>query len=135
MYCIQPISAIYPQIEFNTLKKHSDERGVFVEMLKTKNSGQFSCFKTFPGVTRGAIITIPKPKIFSNPGKTLFRFRELYSDNTLEIKTSDDIPEVVDTIPGYVHDITNIGNNELIVMLWANENFNHEKPDTFESKV
>ena len=68
-------------------------------------------------------------------GKALFRFRELYSDNTLEIKTSDDIPEVVDTIPGYVHDITNIGNNELIVMLWANENFNHEKPDTFESKV
>ena len=118
------------------LKKHSDERGVFVEMLKTKNSGQFSYFKAFPGVTRGGHYHHTKTeKFLVIQGKALFRFRELYSDNTLEIKTSDDIPEVVDTIPGYVHDITNIGNNELIVMLWANENFNHEKPDTFESKV
>jgi UDP-2-acetamido-2,6-beta-L-arabino-hexul-4-ose reductase len=52
-----------------------------------------------------------------------------------ELATSGDKPQVVDTIPGWVHDITNVGNDEMVVMLWANEVFDRERPDTVASKV
>jgi len=53
----------------------------------------------------------------------------------VELRTSGDTPQVVDTIPGWTHDITNIGSDEMVVILWANENFDREKPDTVASKV
>lgn len=119
-----------------TLPQHTDSRGVFVEMLKTPDSGQFSYFTAHPGVTRGGHYHHTKTeKFLVIKGQALFRFRHLLNDELVELRTSGSIPQVVDTIPGWAHDVTNVGNEELVVMLWANENFDRQKPDTIVSKV
>ena len=65
----------------------------------------------------------------------MFKFRHLVTGELVELHTRGDKPQVVDTIPGWAHDITNVGQDEMIVMLWANENFDRLKPDTVASKV
>lgn len=116
--------------------QHADTRGVFVEMLKTPDSGQFSYFTAYPGVTRGGHYHHTKTeKFLVIKGDALFRFRHLLSNELVEIRTNGNTPQVVDTIPGWKHDITNVGSDELVVMLWANETFDREKPDTVASKV
>lgn len=118
------------------VQQHADPRGVFVEILKTPDCGQFSYFTAHPGVTRGGHYHHTKTeKFIVIKGEALFRFRHLLTEELLELRTSGDKPEVVDTIPGWVHDITNIGNDEMVVMLWANENFDRERPDTVAIKV
>lgn len=116
--------------------QHADPRGVFVEMLKTPDSGQFSYFTAHPGITRGGHYHHTKTeKFLVIHGEALFRFRHLLTNELVELRTSGDTPQVVDTIPGWTHDITNVGGDEMVVMLWANENFDREKPDTVASKV
>lgn len=116
--------------------QHADLRGVFVEMLKTPDSGQFSYFTAYPGITRGGHYHHTKTeKFLVIKGEALFRFRHLLTNELVELRTSGGTPQVVDTIPGWAHDITNVGNDEMVVMLWANENFDREKPDTVASKV
>lgn len=116
--------------------QHADPRGVFVEMLKTPDSGQFCYFTTYPGITRGGHYHHTKTeKFLVIKGEALFRFRHLLTDELVELRTSGSNPQVVDTIPGWTHDITNVGNDEMVVMLWANENFDQEKPDTVARKV
>ena len=116
--------------------QHADPRGVFVEMLKTPDSGQFSYFTAYPGITRGGHYHHTKTeKFLVIKGEALFRFRHLLTNELVELRTSGDIPQVVDTIPGWTHDITNVGDYEMVVMLWANENFDRQKPDTVASKV
>ena len=61
--------------------------------------------------------------------------RQLLTGELFELTTSGEKPQVVDTIPGWVHDITNVGDDEMVVMLWANEVFDRERPDTVASKV
>lgn len=118
------------------LTGHSDARGVFVEMLKTHDSGQFSYFTAHPGVTRGGHYHHTKSeKFLVIKGQARFRFRSLQTDETCHIDTSGAVPHVVETIPGWSHDVTNIGTEELIVMLWANEVFDRTRPDTITSKV
>lgn len=126
-----------PHEKFSYLvPQHADPRGVFVEMLKTHDSGQFSYFTAHPGITRGGHYHHTKTeKFLVIKGKALFRFRHLLTDDLVELHTCGDTPQVVDTIPGWSHDITNVGNDEMIVMLWANENFDRNKPDTVASKV
>ena len=116
--------------------QHADPRGVFVEMLKTPDSGQFSYFTAHPGITRGGHYHHTKTeKFLVIKCEALFRFRHLLTNELVELRTSGDTPKVVDTIPGWTHDITNVGGDEMVVMLWANENFDREKPDTVASKV
>lgn len=118
------------------LPKHGDERGIFVEMLKTKDSGQFSFFTAHPGVTRGGHYHHTKTeKFLVIKGDARFGFRNILSDERYELTTSGDKPRVVETVPGWTHDITNIGKDEMVVMLWANEIFDRQKPDTIASKV
>jgi UDP-2-acetamido-2,6-beta-L-arabino-hexul-4-ose reductase len=115
---------------------HGDPRGVFVEMLKTPDSGQFSYFTAHPGITRGGHYHHSKTeKFLVIKGCAVFRFRHLLTGELFELATSGDKPQVVDTIPGWVHDITNVGVDEMVVMLWANEVFDRERPDTVASKV
>ncbi len=119
-----------------SLKQHSDERGNFVEMLKTQNSGQISFFTSHPGVTRGGHYHHTKTeKFLVIRGKARFRFRDLITNEIVEIITSESDPEIVDTIPGWAHNITNVGECQLIVMLWANENFDKNFPDTIKSEL
>lgn len=118
------------------LTKYGDARGVFVEMLKTPDSGQFSYFTAHPGITRGGHYHHTKTeKFLVIKGRARYRFRHLLTDETFEVDSHGDEPLVVDTIPGWAHDITNIGDDELVVMLWANENFDRQKPDTVASRV
>lgn len=123
------------QFSYN-LVKHEDPRGVFVEMLKTKDSGQFSFFTAHPGITRGGHYHHSKnEKFLVIKGKARFGFRHILTNEKYEIFTNGEHPEVVETVPGWTHDITNVGESEMIVMLWANEIFDRENPDTFACKV
>lgn len=116
--------------------QYADPRGVFVEMLKTPDCGQFSYFTAHPGITRGGHYHHTKTeKFLVIKGEALFRFRHLLSHDLVELRTSGTKPQVVDTIPGWAHDITNVGTDEMVVMLWANENFDRQRPDTVASKV
>lgn len=130
------ISYLTPQQFAYPLTKHADPRGEFVEMLKTQNSGQFSYFTAFPGVTRGGHYHHTKTeKFLVIRGTAKFGFRHIITNEQFEINTNGGVPQVVETVPGWTHDITNIGFEEMIVMLWANEIFDREKPDTITSKV
>jgi UDP-2-acetamido-2,6-beta-L-arabino-hexul-4-ose reductase len=118
------------------VQQHSDPRGVFVEMLKTPDSGQFSYFTAHPGITRGGHYHHTKTeKFLVIKGEALFRFRHLLTDELVELRISGTSPQVVDTIPGWSHDITNVGDDEMVVMLWANEVFDRTQPDTFPHPV
>lgn len=118
------------------LIKHSDDRGVFVEMLKTPDCGQFSYFTAHPGVTRGGHYHHTKSeKFLVIKGKARFGFRHVLTNVRYELFTSWDNPQIVETAPGWTHDITNIGDDEMVVMLWASELFDHDRPDTIPCKV
>lgn len=113
--------------------QHADHRGVFVEMLKTPDCGQFSFFTAYPGVTRGGHYHHSKTeKFLVIKGRALFRFRHMQTGQTHELETSGDTPKIVETVPGWTHDITNTGDTEMVVMLWANEIFDRNRPDTYE---
>jgi UDP-2-acetamido-2,6-beta-L-arabino-hexul-4-ose reductase len=119
-----------------SVPKYGDARGVFVEMLKTPDCGQFSFFTAHPGITRGGHYHHTKSeKFLVIKGRARYRFRQLLTDETFEVDSHGDEPLVVETIPGWAHDITNIGDDELVVMLWANEIFDRQHPDTVASKV
>lgn len=113
--------------------QHADRRGVFVEMLKTPDCGQFSFFTAHPGVTRGGHYHHSKTeKFLVIRGQALFRFRHMQSGQTHELQTSGDKPQIVETVPGWTHDITNTGQEEMVVMLWANEIFDRARTDTYD---
>jgi UDP-2-acetamido-2,6-beta-L-arabino-hexul-4-ose reductase len=112
--------------------QHHDPRGVFVEMLKTPDAGQFSFFTAHPGVTRGGHYHHSKTeKFLVIKGQARFRFRHMLTNQTHELNTTGDKSHIVETVPGWTHDITNIGQEEMVVMLWANEIFDRAHPDTY----
>jgi UDP-2-acetamido-2,6-beta-L-arabino-hexul-4-ose reductase len=130
------ISYLPPERFSYAIPEYKDNRGVFVEMLKTPNSGQFSYFTVHPGVTRGSHYHHTKTeKFLVLKGQCRLRFRHLITNETYEVLVTGDQPQVVDTIPGWVHDITNIGEAEAIVMLWANEVFDRNLPDCIPCDV
>ena len=114
------------------VQQHGDSRGVFVEMLKTPDAGQFSFFTAHPGITRGGHYHHSKTeKFLVIKGKACFRFRHMLTGELYQLHTSGEHSEIVETVPGWTHDVTNVGDDELICMLWANEIFDRHKPDTF----
>jgi len=116
--------------------RHTDPRGTFVEMLKTPDAGQFSFFTARPGMTRGGHYHHSKTeKFLVIKGNALFRFKHMQTGQKHQINTSGEIPEIVETVPGWTHDITNVGSDDLIVMLWANEQFDPELPDTYKCVI
>ena len=115
---------------------HRDARGVFVEMLKTPDSGQFSYFTAHPGITRGGHYHHTKTeKFLVIKGHARFGFRHMLTNEVHHLETHSEQPQIVETVPGWTHDITNIGDDEMVVMLWANEIFDRDNPDTIASKV
>jgi UDP-2-acetamido-2,6-beta-L-arabino-hexul-4-ose reductase len=130
------ISYLSPADFAYQVPQFADPRGVFVEMLKTKDSGQFSYFTAHPGITRGGHYHHSKTeKFLVIKGRAPFGFRHILTNEAYELFTSGEIPEIVETIPGWSHDITNVGEEEMVVMLWANEIFDHDRSDTIASKV
>lgn len=130
------LSFLRPEQFSYTVPVYADQRGRFVEVLKTKDSGQFSFFTAHSGITRGGHYHHSKnEKFLVIQGKARFGFRHVVTGETYELFTDGEKPEIVDTVPGWSHEITNIGENEMIVMLWANEIFDREHPDTITYKV
>ncbi len=130
------LSFLRPQQFVYSLTAHADPRGRFVEVLKTKDSGQFSYFTAHPGITRGGHYHHTKnEKFLVIKGKARFCFYHILTGETYELFTEGEKPQVVETVPGWSHDITNVGDNEMIVMLWANEIFDRQHPDTVTFKV
>lgn len=118
------------------IPKYGDARGVFVEMLKTPDAGQFSYFTAHPGITRGGHYHHTKTeKFLVIKGRARFGFRHLVTGEYFELFTEGEQPRIVDTVPGWSHDITNVGTEEMVVMLWANEVFDRAHPDTFTHPV
>ncbi len=127
---LDPASFAYP------LTVHTDPRGSFAEMLRTPDCGQFSYFTAHPGITRGGHYHHSKTEKFLVVyGRARFGFRHILTNETFEIVTSGAEPRVVETVPGWSHDITNIGDDTMVVMLWANELFDRDRPDTIAAKV
>jgi len=130
------LSFLRPEQFSYTVPVYADQRGRFVEMLKTRDSGQFSFFTAHPGITRGGHYHHTKnEKFLVIQGRARFSFRHVVTGETCEQFTNGGTPEVVETVPGWSHDITNIGENEMIVMLWANEIFDRQQPDTITYEV
>lgn len=130
------VSAL-PVEEFSySIAAHRDPRGSFSEMLKTRTSGQFSYFTAHPGVTRGGHYHHTKTeKFLIVSGRARFRFRHMLSGQLHAVETSGETPQIVETVPGWTHDVTNIGDEMLVSLLWANEIFSREKPDTQAEQV
>jgi UDP-2-acetamido-2,6-beta-L-arabino-hexul-4-ose reductase len=130
------LSYLDPQDFSYTVPIHADERGVFVEILKTEDSGQFSYFTARPGITRGEHYHHTKTeKFLVINGTARFGFRQIDTGETFAIETRGGDAKIVETVPGWAHNITNIGDNELVCLLWANEIFDRANPDTIAFQV
>ena len=115
------------------LKMNCDERGSFTEILKTVNCGQFSVNVSKPGITKGQHWHNTKWEFFIVvSGTALIQQREIGTDKVLEFRVSGDKPEAVHMLPGFTHNIINLSETEnLVTLMWANEQFDPNKPDTF----
>ena len=87
------------------------------------------------GGVLNAIQHFSNEKFLVIKGKALFKFRNLMNNEEYELITHADTPQIVESIPGWVHSITNIGEEVMFTMLWANENFDPDHPDTITSEI
>ena len=120
-----------------SLKTNSDDRGSFTELLKTINSGQFSVNISKPGITKGQHWHNTKWEFFIVvSGKARIEQRKIGTDEILTFEVSGEKIQAVHMLPGYTHNIINLSDTEnLVTLMWANEQFSSNKPDTFFEKV
>ncbi len=154
----QPRSLIMPEIPYNSfekklystylsylpkekaafeLKMNTDDRGSFTELLKTEKCGQFSVNISKPGITKGQHWHNSKWEFFIVvSGNALIQQRRIGSDEIMNFEVSGKKIEAVHMLPGYTHNIINLSDTEdLVTLMWANESFDPDKPDTFFEKV
>lgn len=119
------------------LKMNVDERGSFTELLRTKCSGQFSVNISKAGVTKGQHWHNSKWEFFIVvAGHGRIQERKIGSDEVIEFEVSGDKIEAVHMLPGYSHNLTNLSETEdLVTLMWANENFDRNHPDTYYEEV
>lgn len=150
----QPISLLMPEIPNNSfakklystylsylpkekvafpLKMNVDQRGGFTELLKTEKCGQFSINISKPGITKGQHWHNSKWEFFIVvSGHGLIQERKIGTDEVIEFEVSGDKIEAVHMLPGYTHNIINLSETEnLVTVMWANEQFDPNRPDTF----
>jgi UDP-2-acetamido-2,6-beta-L-arabino-hexul-4-ose reductase len=114
------------------LKMNIDERGSFTEFLKSPDRGQVSINISKPGITKGQHWHHTKnEKFLVVSGKGVIRFRKIDEEKVYEYFVSGDKLEVVDIPVGYTHNIENLGNTDMVTVMWVNEIFDPERPDTF----
>ena len=115
------------------LKQNTDARGSFTELLKTENCGQFSINVSLPGITKGQHWHNTKWEFFIVvSGHGLIQQRRVDSEEVLEFEVWGDTPTAVQMLPGYTHNIINLSDSEnLVTLMWANEQFDPTHPDTF----
>lgn len=150
----QPISLLMPEIPNNSfakklystylsylpkekvafpLKMNVDQRGSFTELLKTEKCGQFSVNISKPGIAKGQHWHNSKWEFFIVvSGHGLIQERKIGTDEVIEFEVSGDKIEAVHMLPGYTHNIINLSETEnLVTVMWANERFDPNRPDTF----
>ena len=119
-----------------SLETSSDERGMLFEFIRSQSSGLIFVSRTKPGITRGNHFHHSKNERFCViEGEAVIRLRHLITGEIVEFFVNGNKPEVVNILPGYTHSMTNLGIGELITLFWANELFDHERPDTYFEKV
>ncbi|MEJ6951751.1 capsular polysaccharide biosynthesis protein CapF [Natronospora cellulosivora (SeqCode)] len=126
-----------PKDEFSyDLKMHEDNRGSFTEIIKSVDRGQVSVNVSKPGITKGDHWHHSKnEKFLVVSGKGVIRFRKVGSDEVLEYHVSGDKMEVIDIPTGYTHNIENLGDTDMVTIMWANEPFDPDNPDTYYLEV
>lgn len=126
-----------PEKEFGyELKMNVDNRGSFTELFKTEERGQVSVNISKPGITKGNHWHNTKnEKFIVVSGKGVIRFKKMDSEEVIEYFVSGDKLEVIDIPVGYTHNIENLGDTDMVTIMWANEVFNKEKPDTYFLEV
>lgn len=118
------------------LKMNIDNRGSFTEFIRTPDRGQVSINVSKPGISKGNHWHHTKnEKFLVVNGEGVIRFRKINSDEIIEYKVSGEKLEVVDIPTGYTHSIVNIGDTDMVTIMWANECFNPERPDTYFLEV
>lgn len=118
------------------LKMNVDERGSFTEFLRTPDRGQVSVNISRPGITKGNHWHHTKnEKFLVVSGSGLIQFRQVGGDEIIEYPVSGEKLEVVDIPPGYTHNIINVGDQDMVTVMWVNEPFDPDRPDTFFEKV
>ena len=119
------------------LKMNVDDRGSFTELLKTANCGQFSVNISKPGVTKGQHWHNSKWEFFMVvSGHGLIQERKIGSEEVIEFEVDGDHIQAVQMLPGYTHNIINLSETEnLVTVMWANEQFDPGHPDTFYNFV
>lgn len=118
------------------LKMNIDNRGSFTEILRTADRGQVSVNISKPGITKGQHWHHTKnEKFLVVSGKGVIRFRKIDEEKVYEYFVSGDKLEVVDIPTGYTHNIENLGDTDMVTVMWCNECFNPDKPDTFFEEV
>ncbi|MBR3418451.1 MAG: NAD-dependent epimerase/dehydratase family protein [Oscillospiraceae bacterium] len=119
------------------LKMNCDDRGSFTELLKTANCGQFSVNISKPGITKGQHWHNSKWEFFIVvSGHGLIQERRIGTDEVIEFEVSGEKIQAVHMLPGYTHNIINLSETEnLVTVMWANEQFDPNHPDTFFEKV
>lgn len=126
-----------PEDKFSyPLKMNVDNRGSFTEFLKTSDRGQVSINISKPGITKGNHWHHTKnEKFLVVSGEGIIKFRKIDSEEVIEYKVSGEKLEVVDIPVGYTHNIINTGTSDMVTVMWVNEIFNPEKPDTYFLEV
>lgn len=119
------------------LKMNCDDRGSFTELLKTVDCGQFSVNISKPGITKGQHWHNSKWEFFIVvAGKALIEERNIYTNEKISFEVSGDKIEAIHMVPGWTHNIINLSDTEnLVTVMWANEKFDPEHPDTFFDPV
>lgn len=119
------------------LKMNVDNRGSFTEIIRTPDRGQFSVNISKPGITKGEHWHHTKnEKFVVVSGHGLVQLRKIGTDEVINFEVSGEKMEVVEMIPGYTHNIINLSDTEdLVTIMWANEAFNPERPDTYFEPV
>lgn len=122
-----------PEDQFKyALTMHEDPRGSFTEFIKTPERGQVSINISKPGITKGNHWHHTKnEKFLVVSGRGVIRFRKLGETQILEYPVSGQKLEVVDIPPGYIHNLENFGDSDMVTVMWANEVFDHVRPDTY----
>ena len=116
----------------SVLKKNKDERGEFIELIKSKKFGQFSFLKIYPNKVRGNHFHNTKIEYFYVlKGAVKFYYTDLYNNIKTSFTVKDKNINRVITIPGVLHKIKNIGNKDALLAIWTNEIFDANKPDTY----
>ena len=130
------LSYMEPEEYCYELKMNTDERGAFTELLHSRDFGQVSVNIVKPGKEKGNHWHHTKvEKFFVVKGTALIKLCHMITGQVVDFIVSGEKMKVVDIPPGYTHSIANIGTEDLVTVMWANEIFDQEKPDTYYEKV